>query len=55
MSEIDLKTLKLSDISELCDDFYERTLRRDLKELVNKQVLKAKGEKKGRIYYLNRS
>lgn len=46
---------KLSDISKLFDDVHERTLRRDLKELVNKQLLKAEGEKKGRIYYLNRS
>ncbi len=46
---------KLSDISDLFDDFHKRTLRRDLKELVNKQILKAEGEKHGRVYYLNRS
>jgi len=44
------RSISLADLRTSFPDINERTLNRDLQELVKKGVLKAKGEKKGRRY-----
>lgn len=47
--------ITLSEYKKLAkEDISERTLRRELKDLVDKNILKSKGEKKGRYYELSR-
>lgn len=45
---------KLSDIADLFVDVHERTLRRDINNLIELEVLQAKGEKRGRTYSIKR-
>lgn len=46
------KNINLSSFKALIPDFSEKTLYRDLQELVNRGLLKELGEKKGRKYEL---
>lgn len=47
-------SLKMGDYSKLIPEVQQRTLRRYLSELVDKNVLMAVGEKKGRKYLLSK-
>ena len=42
--------ISLADIKKFYSDVADRTLNRDLQALVEKGILKAEGEKKGRCY-----
>jgi len=44
--------ITLSTYKSLVPDVSDKTLYRDLQELVNRRILKELGEKKGRIYAL---
>lgn len=48
------KQIRLSDLVEILTEVTDRTLRRDLNLLVEKGLLHAKGEKKGRTYTISR-
>jgi ATP-dependent DNA helicase RecG len=43
-----------SDLQRLCPDVHPETIRRDLADLVNKNLLKKMGQKRGSYYILNR-
>lgn len=42
--------IRLADLKEFYPDVADRTLNRDIQALVDKGILKAQGEKKGRRY-----
>lgn len=45
-------SFKMSDITEVIDSVDERTLRRDINDLMEAGMLHAEGEKRGRVYFL---
>ena len=45
---------KISDIADQFEDIHDRTLRRDIKKLVDLGILQSEGEKRGRTYSIKR-